>query len=107
MAIQQSEGPVPTKDELEAENAELKAEIERLQSANIATPGAATRKRLPRPEQLSAGEVDDLKNAGVTVSPFDGRLLNALDEGIEPANPAALAAAKKAQAEKKKTAPEE
>lgn len=40
-------------------------------------------------QALSAGEVDDLINAGVTISPFTGRRLNALALGIEPGNPEA------------------
>ena len=83
---------MPTKDELEAQNAELKAKIAELEQVTPATePGTANPPREPvQPDfGLSAGEVDDLRNAGVTTSPFTGKVLNALDEGIEPATPAA------------------
>ncbi len=96
---------MPTKDELEAENAELRAEVERLK--HVATPGAATRTRPEPPDFLSAGEVDDLRNAGVTVSPFTGKVLNALDEGIEPANPEALARAERDRASRPRTSEDE
>jgi hypothetical protein len=42
---------------------------------------------------LSAGEVDDLINAGVTRSPFTGETLCALDFGIVPGNADAAARA--------------
>lgn len=89
---------MPTKDELERENAELRDRVAELE-AGAATAGP---KRLPRPDFLSAGEVDDLKNHGTTISPFDGRLLNALDEGVEPGNPEARARAEKERAKRQK-----
>lgn len=90
---------MPTKEELETENAELRARVQELETAAPAPAAPAGRK--PRPEQLSAGEVDDLRNAGITVSPFDGRTLNALDEGIEPATPEARANAERERAGRK------
>jgi hypothetical protein len=78
---------MPTKDELEAENAELRAQLEALR-ADVSRE-TSTPKRPERPEWLSAGEVDDLTQFGITISPFDGATLNALDYGIEPANPEA------------------
>lgn len=94
---------MPTKDELEQENADLRQELADLKAAgggNISTGRAAARK----PQRLtdgngnvilSAGEADDLANNGVTISPFTGETLNALDEGIEPANPEAMERAKR------------
>ena len=68
---------MPTKDELEQENARLRAELAELRDQQ---PTAAAR---PRPQQpdfgLSAGEAADLAANGVTVSPFTGQTLNALD----------------------------
>jgi hypothetical protein len=96
---------MPTKDELEAENADLRQRIDELETAAAeAPPAAADAAAAPRypvdgdgNRQLSAGEADDLRQYGVTVSPFDGAKLNALDEGIEPGNPEAAKRAEQAQ----------
>lgn len=81
----------PTKDELQQENDDLKARVAELEAER---PIGYTAPQ-PRPERpdfgLSAGEVDDLKTKGVTVSPFTGELLTATREGITPENPAAIA----------------
>lgn len=86
---------MPTKDELEQENAELRAEVQRLsKGGNIATTGGV-RPKPARPVDadgdpvLSAGEHADLEMHGVTISPFTGETLNALDEGVTPGNPEA------------------
>jgi hypothetical protein len=95
----------PTKDELEAENAELRKRLEDLERSAPAGTAANTEPPAPeRPGFLSAGEADDLRNNGVTTSPFNGELLNALDEGIEPGNPDALKAAERARDAKKAAA---
>lgn len=97
---------MPTKDELERENAELRERVDELEAAHPGAPAAVP----PRPQRptgedgkpvLSAGEMDDLRNAGVTTSPFTGEELNALDEGVEPANPEARRAAERAQRRKR------
>jgi hypothetical protein len=90
---------MPTKDELERENAELRARVAELEEG----APAAGQPRIPqRPDfGLSAGEADDLRVRGVTTSPFNGEELNALDEGIEPATPEARRNAEKAQARKR------
>lgn len=74
---------MPTKEELEQQNAELRARVDELEAARPAAPAGP---RVPqRPDfGLSAGEADDLAVRGVTMSPFNGEELNALDEGIEP-----------------------
>jgi hypothetical protein len=88
---------MPTKEELERENAELRDRVAELEAGRPAAP-----RRPERPDfGLSAGEADDLKVRGVTTSPFNGEVLNALDEGIEPATPEARRAAEKAQHEKR------
>lgn len=100
-----------TKDELESENAELRRRVADLeQEAAQRTPAAAASRRRPqRPTGadgkpvLSAGEADDLAQHGVCISPFTGETLNALDEGITPGTPEALAAAKRAQQKAKDT----
>lgn len=103
---------MPTKDELEHENAELRERVEQLESgaAGSASPGTAHNTVPPRPERpkgadgkpvLSAGELDDLRNAGVTTSPFTGEELNALDEGVETTNPDAKRAAERARDRKR------
>ena len=90
---------MPTKDELEKENAELRDRVAELEAAH---PAAGQPRRPERPDfGLSAGEADDLKVRGVTVSPFNGEELNALDEGIEPATPEARRNAEKAQERKR------
>lgn len=79
---------MPTKDELEAENAELRERIRALE-ADVSRETSEP-KRPERPEQLSAGEADDPRQFGVCISPFDGRTLNVLDfPELEPANDAA------------------
>lgn len=100
---------MPTKEELERENAELRDRVAELESAPAA-PVVTERPRPRRPERedgtpiLSAGELDDLRNNGVTTSPFTGEALNALDEGVEPANPDARRNAEQAQAAARKRA---
>jgi hypothetical protein len=80
----------PTKDELETENAELRARVAELEQGQ----GQAVANPVPRPARpdfgLSAGEMDDLKTTGVTVSPFTGELLTATREGVTPENPTAI-----------------
>lgn len=93
---------MPTKDELEQENADLRARVAELeeQGAAAAAPGTMHNTAPPRPQRpgyLSAGERADLEAAGVTTSPFDGSELNALDEGVEPGNPEARRNAERAQ----------
>lgn len=72
---------------LEAENAELRTQVGR------PARQAPKRPRFP----MSEGERQDLVDRGVTVDPFDGTARNAIDEGIEPGNPAAKTAAEKAR----------
>lgn len=93
---------MPTKDELEQELDRANARIAELeQGAEDAPPGTAANPIPPEPKRpdfgLSAGELDDLRNAGVTTSPFTGEVLNALDEGVEPANPEARRNAEREQ----------
>lgn len=94
----------PTKDELEQENAQLRERVAELEATNgeQLEPGTANPPREPQQPDfgLSAGEVDDLRNAGVTTSPFTGKVLNALDEGIEPATPQARKRAERERAER-------
>lgn len=88
----------PTKDELERENAELRAERDGLRQqleANNLTPGVApVAGQAARPERpaygLSAGEKADLEANGVTISPFTGELLTASREGVKPQTPQAV-----------------
>lgn len=100
---------MPTKDELEAENAELKDRIAALEAAEPAAPEPGTANPPREPKQpdfgLSAGEVDDLRNSGVTTSPFTGKVLNALDEGIEPATPEARKNAERERRDRKDHGP--
>lgn len=97
---------MPTKDELEQENQQLRDRVHELEGqGNPAPPGTMLNTDPPRPQRpgyLSAGEKDDLVNAGVTTSPFDGSEINALDEGVEPGNPEARAAAERAQERRRK-----
>jgi hypothetical protein len=86
---------MPTKDELEQENAELRAQLEEAQAAAAAAAerSAGDPEDGPRRPQrpmddngkpvLSAGEKSDLEQRGVTISPFTGETLNAIDEGVE------------------------
>jgi hypothetical protein len=83
---------MPTKDELEQENAELRAQLEEAQAAAAAaaeSPAGDQPRRPQRPTNddgdviLSAGEKNDLEQRGVTISPFTGESLNAIDEGVE------------------------
>lgn len=80
---------MPTKDELEAENADLREQLAAARAAADVSRETSAPKRPERPGQLSAGEADDLAQYGITISPFDGATLNALDYGIAPANPEA------------------
>lgn len=88
----------PTKDELQAENDQLKERIAELEATNGEQADAYAP---PAPKQpdfgLSAGEVADLQANGVTTSPFTGKELNALDEDIEPSTPQARRNAEAAQ----------
>jgi hypothetical protein len=85
----------PTKDELEQENEELRARVAELEDAAPAVAGS--RPKPQRPDYLSAGEAADLAQTGVTISPFNGEEINALDEGVEPASPEAAKRAREAQ----------
>lgn len=77
---------MPTKDELETENAELRARVAELEETAVSRETSPQRPE--RPRELSAGEADDLRQFGVCISPFDGATLNVLDfPTIEPANP--------------------
>lgn len=79
---------MPTKDELEAENAELRARVDELEAAGVrdVTGTGRTAAAPTRPTdnngnpQLTEGERQDLVAHGVTTSPFTGETLNALDE---------------------------
>lgn len=81
----------PTKDELEAENAQLRDRVAELEAASAggATTETTGRPQPKRPDYLSAGEAADLEANGVTVSPFTGETLTATNEGIEPQTPEA------------------
>jgi hypothetical protein len=105
-----------TKDELEQENADLRAELEQAQAdldrlAAAAPAAAAPAPRYPTnadgSRQLSSGELNDLQTTGITVSPFDGATLNALDEGVEPGNPEARRRAELEQARPDRVDPNE
>lgn len=100
---------MPTKDELEAENAQLRAELEELRAAGERDV-TGTGRRAPAPTrptddegntQLTEGERQDLVANGVTVSPFTGETLNALDEldadAIEAMQPEARRRAERQQ----------
>jgi hypothetical protein len=97
---------MPTKDELEQENQQLRDRVHELEGqGNAAAPGTMHNTEPPRPKRpgyLSAGERDDLVNAGVTTSPFNGEEINALDEGVEPGNPEARLNAERAQERRRK-----
>lgn len=99
---------MPTKDELEAENARLRAELDELRTAGPAAPAPPPAPKRPEGPDgkpiLSAGERDDLVNAGVTTSPFTGEALDAITEGVEPGNPDARRAAERAHAKLNPTA---
>lgn len=88
----------PTKDELQAENDQLKERIAELEATDGERADAYVP---PAPQQpdfgLSAGEVADLQANGVTTSPFTGKQLNALDEGVEPSTPQARRNAERAR----------
>lgn len=94
---------MPTKDELEQENAELRARVAELEQGTTAAAPVAPRRPVDDNGKtiLSAGEAADLAVNGVTVSPFDGSTINALDEGVEPLNPTARRRAEKAQRERR------
>lgn len=89
---------MPTKDELEAENAQLREE---LAAARAGQKGAPRKPARPTDDNgnpvLSAGEHADLEQHGVTISPFTGETLNAYDEGVEPLNPEAAERARQAR----------
>jgi hypothetical protein len=89
---------MPTKEQLEEENAALRAENEELRAGKDAAAIPRVPQRLTNEAGdtiLSAGEANDLEQFGVTRSPFTGETLNALDEGITPGNPDAKRAAEK------------
>jgi hypothetical protein len=95
---------VATKDEIEQENAELREQVTRLEQ-ELAARDDVSRETSPEPRErppLSAGEMDDLINAGVTRSPFNGETLNALDLGIEPGNPDAQRRAERERSERRR-----
>lgn len=84
----------PTKDELEQQNAELRAQLAELEGGP-ARPAAPA-----RPDYgLSEGERQDLEAHGVTTSPFTGEQLNAVDEArvdVRKLTPEARARAERA-----------
>jgi hypothetical protein len=90
---------MPTKDELEQENARLRDRVEELEAEPRDVTGTGRARPAPeRPEYgLSEGERQALEESGVTTSPFTGEQLNAHDEGVKPANPEARRRADKAQ----------
>lgn len=89
---------MPTKDELQAENDELRERIAEIEATNGEQAGAVVAPKPSRPSfGLSAGEAADLEASGATTSPFTGQPLNAIDEGIEPATPRALRNAEQAK----------
>lgn len=94
---------MPTKEQLEQENADLRAELEAARAGDT-PPGTAANLAPPNPVRpdfgLSAGEAADLESNGVTTSPFNGEELNAIDQGITPGNPAARRNAEAAQKRK-------
>lgn len=80
---------MPTKEELENENAELREQLaaaeERAAAADVRdVTGTGSRRPAPqRPDYgLSEGERQSLLEAGVATSPFTGEELNALDEDV-------------------------
>jgi hypothetical protein len=91
---------------LEQEKAELQEKVDQLEhTAEEGLSLTETRNRRQRPvrptgpdgqPQLTEGERQALESEGVTVSPFTGEQLNALDEGVTPANPRARRAAERA-----------
>jgi hypothetical protein len=81
---------MPTKEELENENAELRgrvAELEDQAAAAAERDVTGTGSRRPAPERpdygLSEGERQALLENGVATSPFTGEQLNALDEDVD------------------------
>jgi hypothetical protein len=80
---------MPTKEELENENGELRARVRELEEQQAAAgerdvTGTGTRRPAPeRPDYgLSEGERQSLLESGVATSPFTGEQLNALDEDV-------------------------
>jgi hypothetical protein len=80
---------MPTKDELEAENTELRervAELEEQAAAGAERDVTGTGARRPAPQRpdygLSEGERQSLLEHGTATSPFTGETLNALDEDV-------------------------
>lgn len=100
---------MPTKDELEAENEQLREELAAVRAGagggNIGTGRDRPKPKRPAGDDgkpiLSAGEKNDLEQHGVCISPFTGETLNALDEGVTPLTAEGLARAKKERAERK------
>jgi hypothetical protein len=90
---------MPTKDELEQENATLRERVAELEAGERDVTGTGARRPAPaRPEYgLSEGERQGLAESGVVVSPFTGEQLNAIDEDVEPATPEARRRAERAR----------
>jgi hypothetical protein len=111
----------PTKDELEQENAELRERVAALEdeksagwdhTADALSAGGTRRDGralVPTDDDgnrvLSEGERQELESRGVATSPFDGKPLNALDEGVEPINPDARRRAERDRTERREDAP--
>jgi hypothetical protein len=103
---------MPTKEELEAENANLRelldqqaAEIDRLNGELLTAVPLAGGEPAPAPARprrpsfkLSEGERAELASRGVTTSPWTGEQLNAVDQGIETVNEEAEERAARANA---------
>jgi len=94
---------MPTKDELEHENSELRARVAVLETAAAdgrdVTGTGGKRPAPQRPEYgLCEGERQELEASGVTTSPFTGEPLNAIDEDVEVINPEARRRAERAHA---------
>lgn len=101
---------MPTKDELEQENADLRARVAELEDQGAApqAPQSRVPKRPTGPDGkpiLSAGEAHDLAAHGTTVSPFTGETLDAITEGVEPSTPEALQRARRARAARSERVP--
>lgn len=76
----------PTVDEvqrLQTENEDLREQLRAAQQPSDTGEGVTTGRATPKPQQpsfgLSAGEVNDLKQVGVTTSPFTSKTLYADD----------------------------
>lgn len=94
--------------ELEAENGELRAAAER----DVTSAGGTRESGRAHPPTdgdgnrvLSEGERQELEARGVATSPFDGKPLNALDEGVEVASPEARRRAERDRTTRRESAP--